>query len=179
MGMTATQIEALGKTRERTYTVEIRAPAAGFILTRNISPGQRFESGDELYVIGDLGRVWILADVFEHEARWLRAGSHSASSTRDRTFSAVVSNVLPTFDEEARTMKFRLDLANPSFRFRPGMFVDVEFPCSLDSTLTVPATPWWIRAAEDRVRRPRQRLLRARQVETGWRLGDRIEVSRV
>ncbi len=31
MGMSATQIEAIGKTRQRTYTVEIRSPAAGFV----------------------------------------------------------------------------------------------------------------------------------------------------
>jgi Cu(I)/Ag(I) efflux system membrane fusion protein len=137
MGMSATQIEAIGKTRQRTYTVEIRSPAAGFVLTRRISPGQRFESGDELYVIGDLGRVWILADVFEYDAKWLRAGSAARVIYQAEGVPAVVSEVLPIFDDDARTMKFRLELANPGYRFKPGMFVDVEFPLRLESTLGV------------------------------------------
>jgi Cu(I)/Ag(I) efflux system membrane fusion protein len=177
--MSATQIEALGRTRQRTYTVEIRAPAAGFVLVRNISPGQRFDSGDELYVIGDLGRVWILADVFEHEARWLHPGDVTRVVYQGETFSAVVSDVLPIFDPEARTMKMRLDLPNPGYRFRPGMFVDVEFPVSLQSTLTVPAD-----AVVDSGRRKTIFVDRGngyfepRSVETGWRLGDRVEIIR-
>jgi len=177
LGMSGTQIEELGRTRERTYTVEIRAPAAGFVLARNISPGQRFDSGAELYVIGDLGRVWVLADVFEHEARWLHPRDEVRVVYQGETFSAVVSNVLPAFDPEARTMKMRLDLSNPGYRFRPGMFVDVEFPASLQATLTVPAD-----AVVDSGRQKTVFVGRGngyfepRPVETGWRLGDRVEI---
>jgi multidrug resistance efflux pump len=88
--------------------VEIRAPAAGFILVRNISPGQRFDSGNDLYVIGDLTNVWILADVFESEAKWLHPGDKVRVVYQGENFSAVVSEVLPIFDAEARTMKMRL-----------------------------------------------------------------------
>jgi RND family efflux transporter MFP subunit len=177
LGMTSMQIEELGRTRQRTYTVEIRAPAAGFVLVRNISPGQRFEAGTELYVIGDLGRVWILADVFEHEARWLHPRDQVRVVYQGETFSAVVSDVLPVFDPEALTMKVRLDLSNPGYRFRPGMFVDVEFPLSLQATLTVPAS-----AVVDSGRRKTVFVDRGngyfepRSVETGWRLGDQIEI---
>jgi Cu(I)/Ag(I) efflux system membrane fusion protein len=177
MGMSATQIEAIGKTRQRTYTVEIRSPAAGFVLSRKISPGQRFESGDELYVIGDLGRVWILADVFEYDAKWLRAGSAARVVYQAEGVPAVVSEVLPIFDDDARTMKFRLELPNPGFRFKPGMFVDVEFPLRLESTLTVPAS-----AVVDSGTRKTVFVDRGggyfepRAVETGWRLGDHVEI---
>jgi membrane fusion protein, copper/silver efflux system len=177
LGMTATQIEALGKKRERTYTVEIRAPAAGFILVRNISPGQRFDSGDDLYSIADLGNVWVQADVFEHEARWLRAGDAVAVIHQGESFQARVSDVLPVFDPEARTMKVRLNLRNPAYRFRPGMFVDVEFRVSIPSALTVPAD-----AVVDSGRRKTVFVDRGngyfepRQVETGWRLGDQVEI---
>jgi RND family efflux transporter MFP subunit len=177
--MTTAQIEALGKTRERTYTIEIRAPAAGFILVRNISPGQRFDSGDDLYVIGDLASVWILADVFEHEARWLHPRDVVRVVYQGENFSAVVSDVLPIFDAEARTMKIRLNLPNPAFRFRPGMFVDVEFRVNLPATLTVPAD-----AVVDSGRRKTVFVDRGRgyfeprSVEIGWRLGDQIEITK-
>ena len=43
------------------------------MLARNVSVGQRVEQGTELYTIADLGRIWILADVFEADAAF-RAG---------------------------------------------------------------------------------------------------------
>ena len=58
--------------------IEIRAPVAGFVLARNISLGERFERGTELYRIADLSRVWILADIFESEAQYLPPGNKSA-----------------------------------------------------------------------------------------------------
>lgn len=177
LGMTTTQIEELAKKRERTYTIEIRSPADGFILTRNISPGQRFDSGDDLYVIGDLEKVWILADVFEHEAKWLHPGDAVRVVHQEESFSAIVSDVLPIFDAETRTMKVRLDMSNPKFRFRPGMFVDVEFRVSFPSVLTVPAD-----AVVDSGRRKTVFVARGdgyfepRPVETGWRLGGQVEI---
>ena len=54
--------------------IEIRAPAAGFILARNVSLGQRFEKGTELYRIADLAQVWIVADIFETEATAFKPG---------------------------------------------------------------------------------------------------------
>jgi RND family efflux transporter MFP subunit len=177
LGMSRPQIEELGRTRERTYTIEIRAPSAGFVLERNISPGQRFDSGDDFFVIGDLGRVWILADVFEREAKWLRPRDQVRVVYQGETFTAAVSDVLPTFDAEARTMKIRLELANRDFRLRPGMFVDVEFPVTFESALTVPAD-----AVVDSGRRKTVFVDRgngyfeSRQVETGWRLGNQVEI---
>jgi membrane fusion protein, copper/silver efflux system len=177
LGMTVTQIEALGRTRERTYTIEIRAPAAGFVLVRNISPGQRFDSGDDLYVIGDLGHVWVLADVFEYEARWLHPGDRVRVLYEGQTSFAVVSKVLPIFDAQARTMKMRLEMANPGFRFRPGMFVDVEFAVALPEALTVPADAVIDSGTRKIVFVDRgDGYFEPRQVEAGWRMGGQVEI---
>ena len=40
-----------------------------------LSPGQRFEKGTELYRIADLRHVWILADIVESEGRYFHPGS--------------------------------------------------------------------------------------------------------
>lgn len=179
LGMPATQIAELAKTRERTYTIALRAPAAGFILERNISPGQRFDSGDDLFVIADLTRVWILADLFEHEANRLRPGTKVNVLYSGESRTATVSDVLPIFDPEARTMKLRLEMPNPEFRFRPGMFVDVEFPVDLPATLTVPTDAVIDSGVRKTVFVDRGGgYFEARQVETGWRIGDRIEITR-
>jgi len=141
MGMGDTQIEEVGRTRQITQDIKITAPADGFVIARNVSPEQRFLKGTELYRTADLSRVWILADVFEHEARYFKPGVKAKVHLphQKRTYQATVSEVLPIFDATTRTLKVRLETDNPEFVLRPDMFVDVELPISLPPTVTVPA----------------------------------------
>ena len=117
------------------------APATGFIIARNVSPGQRFDKGAEWYRIADLSRVWVLADLFRNEAEYVRPGMKVRVTIPEtkKTLNAVVSKVLPQFDPNSRTLKVRLELDNPGYALRPDMFVDVEFPVTLPAALTVPA----------------------------------------
>ena len=68
LGMGEVQIKEMIRTRNYIENVDITSPADGFIIVRNVSEGQRFDKGTELYRIADLSRVWILADLFENEA---------------------------------------------------------------------------------------------------------------
>src|SRR5450432_620337 len=56
LGMSGTQIDEIARTRKIARNIKILAPAAGFVLARNVSPGQRFEKGAEWYRIADLNR---------------------------------------------------------------------------------------------------------------------------
>ena len=51
------------------------SPAEGFIISRNITPGQHFERSMEFYRIADLSKVWIVADIFGTEAQDFRPGA--------------------------------------------------------------------------------------------------------
>ncbi len=105
------------------------------------SVGLRFDRGFEFYRIADLRRVWILADVYENQAPFIRAGRRPriTSQDQDRRLEATVSRAEPIFDEATRTLKVRLETENPGFALKPGMFVDVEFAIELPPTLVVPA----------------------------------------
>ena len=74
LGMTEYQLDEIMRTQQGVDQIDIRAPAPGFILARNLSPGQRFEKGSELYRIADLSKVWVVADIFENEAQYLQPG---------------------------------------------------------------------------------------------------------
>jgi Cu(I)/Ag(I) efflux system membrane fusion protein len=45
LGMSELQIREMARTKQYTENIYITAPAAGFIITRNVSVGQRFEKG--------------------------------------------------------------------------------------------------------------------------------------
>jgi len=179
LGMTEYQLDEIMRTRQGADNIEVRAPAAGFILARNLTPGQRFEKGTELYRIADLSKVWIVADIFENEAQYLQPGKTVKVSLlhQKKTFQARVSDLLPQFDPATRTLKVRLEADNPSYALRPDMFVDVELPINLPPAINVPAD-----AVLDSGRKKTvfveqgNGLFEPREVETGWRIGNRVEI---
>jgi membrane fusion protein, copper/silver efflux system len=177
LGMADLQIEELRRTHNSASELRIYSPATGFVLARNLSPGQRFDKGTELYRIADISHVWVMADIFEKDREFLTPGSMAMVRYRGREIPARMSGALPQFDAQSRTLKTRFDLDNPGFVLRPEMFVDVEVQVSMPAAITVPAD-----AVIDSGLRKTVYLdhgggfFEARQVKAGWRLGGRVEI---
>jgi membrane fusion protein, copper/silver efflux system len=181
LGMSSFQIDEIRRTRQIPLTIGIHAPADGFVLARNASLGQKYDKGAEWYRIANLDKVWVLADVFENEAPFVRPGMRAQVSlpSQKRTVPARVSEVLPQFDAATRTMKVRLEADNPGYLLRPDMFADVEFPIELPAATTIPVDAMVDSGLRKTVFVERGAgLFEPRAVETGWRFGDRIEVVR-
>jgi RND family efflux transporter MFP subunit len=181
IGMSDLQIAEIRRTRDIPLTIKLYAPADGFVLSRNVSPGQKFDKGAEWYRIANLDKMWILADAFEHEAAFVRPGMRAQVSipSQQRSFPATVSEVLPQYDAATRTMKVRLEADNPGYLLRPDMFADVEFPIELPAATTIPLDAMVDSGLRKTVfveRGPGS--FEPRGVETGWRFGDRVEVVR-
>ena len=173
------QIEELGRTHQFTENINVASPVTGFILARSISVGERFEKGKELYRIGDLSRVWILADIYGKEGRYLKPGTdvRVILPDQEKVYRAKVSQVLPLFDASTRTLKVRLETDNPGFILRPDMFVDVELPVKVPPAISVPADAVLDTGMKKTVFVDRGNgYFDPREVETGWRLGNRIEI---
>ena len=178
-GMSDTQIKELARIRKPEREIEVRAPVAGIVLTRNVFPKLLFERNTELYRIADLSRVWILADVYENEAAYFKPGLQAKVTLwhQQNTFQSRVSKVLPLFDASTRTLKVRLELDNPGYTLRPDMFVDVEFPIQLPPAVTVPADAVLDSGLKKTVFVDQGNgFFEPRVVETGWRLGNRVEI---
>ena len=181
LGMSDKQIEDIARTRQRTQNVQILAPAPGFIIARNISPGQKFSKGTELFKIADLRRVWVVMDLFENEARYFKPGTVAKIflPQQQKTFTGKVSATLPQFDPATRTLKVRLDVDNPGYVLRPDMFTDVELPVTFPPAVTVPADAVLDSGLKKIVFVDRGGgFFEPRQVETGWRFGNRVEIIR-
>ena len=167
-----------GSGQQKIYIV---APASGFILARNVSLNQRFERGTELFKLADLSRVWILADIFENEAQFLSPGVVAKVTLpyQNVTFTARVSNTLPQFDPASRTLKVRLEAENPGYVLKPDMFVDVDLQINYQPAIAVP-----VDAVVDTGLRKvvfvdlGNGIFEPRRVETGWRRGGLVEITR-
>jgi len=181
LGMGDAQIEEIGRTRRYTQTINVTSPADGIILARNVSQGQRFEKATELYRIADLSHVWILADVFENEAQFFTPGIRAKVTlpNQNRTFTAKVSNAVPQFDPASRTLKLRLEVDNPGFALKPDMFVDVELPVNYQPGIAVPVDAVVDTGLRKIVFVDRgDGTFEPRRVETGWRRGGLVEITR-
>jgi membrane fusion protein, copper/silver efflux system len=181
LGMGDPQIKKLHATRKYMENIDLISPADGIILVRNVSEGQRFEKGFELFRMADLSHIWILADIFENEAQFFAPGSSVRVSLPHlgRTLSARVSNAIPQFDAVSRTLKVRLEADNPDIALKPDMFVDVELPVHYPPTFTVP-----VDAVVDTGMRKivfvekGNGVFEPRRVDTGWRRGGLVEINR-
>ena len=180
LGITDAQVEDLANTRQARPYMQVRSPVDGVVLNRNITLYQWFKAGEEFYEIADLGRVWVYADVYEDEARHLFPGMEVKvqHAGMGRSFAARVSRVLPLFDPVAKTLKVRLDVDNPRYDLRPDMFVDVEIPITMKPSLHVEADAVIDSGIQKVVYVDvGNSTFEPRRVETGWRLGRRIEIT--
>jgi Cu(I)/Ag(I) efflux system membrane fusion protein len=181
LGITDAQVEELANTRKAEPLMQVRSPVDGVLLSRNLTLYQWFKAGEEFYSIADIGRVWVYTDVYEDEAMHLRPGMEVKvkHAQMGRTFAAKVSQVLPLFDPVAKTLKVRLDVDNQSYDLRPDMFVDVEIPITMDPSLHVPADAVIDSGVQKIVYVDAgNSTFDPRRVETGWRLGRRIEITK-
>lgn len=181
LGMEVYQLDELARTRELTDRILIAAPTDGFVLTRNITTGQRFEKSAELFTFADLSHVWVLADIFENEAQFFKPGVTARISLphQNRRFRARVSDTLPQFDAKSRTLNIRLEVKNPEFILKPDMFVDVELPIRYAATIAVPVDAVIDSGLRKTVYVDRGNgYFEPRLVETGWRRGGLIEVTK-
>jgi len=179
LGMGDVQIKEMERTRRLTQNVSIMAPASGFVVSRNVSLGQRFDKGTEFYRIADLSRVWVLMDIFEDEAEYYRPGTvvRLTLPYQRKVLNGQISDILPQFDPATRTLKLRVEVDNPGYVLRPDMFVDVEFPVTLPPTLTVPVDAVLDSGRSKRVFVDRGNgFFEPRQVETGRRFDGQVEI---
>jgi len=179
MGMSDSQIDEVGRTRDVTQNIRIVSPVEGFVAARNVSPGERFLKGTELYRIEDLSRVWIHADVYEKEVRYFVPGMKALVTLpyRKETYPATVTTVPPFFDGVTKTLQVRLEADNPGFVLRTDMFVDIDLPITLPPAVTVPAEAVLFSGLRKTVFVARGKgFFEPREVETGERVGDRIEI---
>ncbi|MBI1208853.1 MAG: efflux RND transporter periplasmic adaptor subunit [Azospirillum sp.] len=122
------QIQRLGRRGSASRTLSITAPADGVILDKIAVRGMRFMPGEMLYKIADLSRVWVIAEVFEQDLGQIRPGQKAEVSLNafpGRPFAGKVDFIYPTLTAETRTVKVRVELANPDGELRPALYATV------------------------------------------------------
>ena len=133
------QLGVYGVASGDTYT--LRAPLAGYVLEKKLSPGMRFNAADvqAAFAITNLDRVWVSANVFEADLSRVRTGQAVEITTLsypDTPLLGRIDRVSDVLDPESKVLKVRCVLANPGHRLKPGMHAQVRV---LADASTVPS----------------------------------------
>jgi len=127
-------IADLRKRGEASRTFVYRAPAAGVVIEKNAIAGQMIKAGERVFRLADLSRVWALAQIYEQDLPFVRAGQDATVRVTygpERTLDGKVDLLLPQVEDQTRTATARIVLPNPDGALRPGMFVDVRFAAQI------------------------------------------------
>jgi RND family efflux transporter MFP subunit len=177
------QVAQLERTQKPVESITVYAPVSGYVMTRNAYPGQKITAETELYSLVDLSGVWVNADVFEADAQKMRPGLSAQVTVPGvaKPMFARVTYVQPLVDASTRTMKVRLELANPEMRLRPDMWLQADIEVGGARRLSVPSSAVLDGGTEKRVFLDLgDGHYEPRKVETGARFadasGERVEI---
>jgi len=140
-GISGEELRALAERGAAEPRVTLRSPLSGVVLTKNVVEGTRADTGMALYRVGNLGRVWVLADVFQTDASVVAVGQLATMSVPGlpgAVWTGRVSFIYPTVDDRTRSLRLRLEFGNSEATLRPGMYSDVIVQVPLGELLTVP-----------------------------------------
>lgn len=135
----------LGRLRqgETLKTVVVRSPASGVVLEKTAVAGARAMTGDTLFKIADLSTVWAIAEIYEQDMGLVKPGQ-TARVTLDaypgKTFTGKVGFVYPMLNAATRTVKVRVELANPGRLLKPMMYAQLRIDTEKRRSLAVPAS---------------------------------------
>ena len=141
LGISDREIGVIAKNGKPIRALTLYAPISGFLKTKNVMVGARVEPNEALFEIMDLSRVWLLADVYEYELPRLRVGQAATFTLPywpDRKWTDRISYIYPTVDEKTRTVRVRIEVANPHTDLKPEMFGDVVIATAPRTVLLIP-----------------------------------------
>lgn len=135
------EIARLERTRTPRRTFTLIAPRTGIVLAKQALAGMFIDPSLELYLISDIRKLWVLADVYDTDVPFVKLGDSARLSIEGGGAEPTPAKVVfipPTIDEATRTLKVRFEVDNRTERVRPGAFVTVEMDLSLGPGLALP-----------------------------------------
>jgi membrane fusion protein, copper/silver efflux system len=119
------ELEQTGQVRKR---MTLYSPFSGVVTMKQANEGMRVMGGEELLQISDISKVWINADIFEYELPWVKPGQPAQVEipfAHGKPLAGKIAYIYPYVQNETRTVKARIELANPGFALKPDMYANV------------------------------------------------------
>ncbi|WP_169702941.1 efflux RND transporter periplasmic adaptor subunit [Candidatus Kuenenia stuttgartensis] len=128
-GISERQIEELARNRKIKQHTIIYAPISGIVIEKKMLEGQYVMTGEMIYTLADLSKVWMMANIYEYEMAWIKVGQEVEVTTPaypGEAFIGTVSFIEPFLDDKTRSVKIRCDIPNRQLRLKPAMYVNAR-----------------------------------------------------
>lgn len=129
LGVTSTEIRRLDKERSVRQRIPVYAMADGVVASLGVRHGMFVTPSIEVMSIASLDSIWVLAEVFERQAAWVKSGQPATVNLDylpGETLRGTVDYVYPELDPKTRTLTVRLRFDNEELSLRPNMFARVS-----------------------------------------------------
>ena len=130
LGMPDDEIARAERERKSAGRVSVTAPVDGIVWEIGARDGMAVMPGQNLVRIAGLTSVWVIAEVPEAQSALVAVGAPvdvRAAAFPDRPLRGTVQALLPEVNAATRTVRARIELANPRGALKPGMFATVAF----------------------------------------------------
>ncbi|WP_198263597.1 efflux RND transporter periplasmic adaptor subunit [sulfur-oxidizing endosymbiont of Gigantopelta aegis] len=127
------QIRELEKTRKIKRNLHIHTSVSGTVIKIGARKGQYVTPQTELYMIADLEKVWVYANIYEYELPWVKEGdevSMTLTGIPGKTFRGKVSYIYPYAEAKTRTIQVRAQFDNSERLLKPEMYADITIKSS-------------------------------------------------
>jgi RND family efflux transporter MFP subunit len=163
------------------HLIEVLSPVSGTILDRTVSQGAVVTPSESLYVISDLSRLWVIAQVPEQHLSLLRKGLAVDVSVRaypGKVFPARITNIGDSLDPETRTVEVRCELSNPGRQLKTEMFATLKIRGAGSSQATVTPISALQHVDDEEIMfvQEGENAFRARRVQTGRHSDSVVEI---
>lgn len=121
------QISAIEDLGEPKMYFDVLAPASGTVMKRHVSQGDYVSTGDVLFMVTDLSKLWIIFDAYEADLPWISLGDKiefKVQSLPGQSFDARVSFINPIINPKTRSAGIRVEINNQGQSLKPEMFAE-------------------------------------------------------
>jgi RND family efflux transporter MFP subunit len=114
----------------------------GFIGKRYLDPGAAVSPNAPVASVVAIQTVRMVANVIEKDVRRVSVGMPAVvevDAFPGEKFTGRVARIAPVFDPQTRTAEMEVEVPNPGFRLKPGMYARVDLTVdSRQNAMTVP-----------------------------------------
>ena len=174
---TLARIEELKVTLGNTTVI---SPVDGFVGRRNLDPGAFAGNNQPVVSVVALATVRLVANLVEKDFRRISTGMPAVvevDAFPGEKFMGKVSRVAPSFDPATRTAPMEIEIPNPGFRLKPGMYARVSLTIDRQAdALTVPRSAILDLEGKHGAYVVDQGVARFRVLRTGLQDAERVQV---
>lgn len=136
-------ISDLKRDNHKKPLLPVRSPIGGTVTEKHAIVGELSDPSKSLYTIADLSSVWVVVDINEKDLAKIHRGqsaSVAVGAFPDLKLKGRITYIADLVDQSTRTVKARVEVANPGRKLKPEMFATVELALADDAppVLAVP-----------------------------------------